>query len=181
MNSVRLKFGKYLRTFLDLFLHDLEVLTSDLSHRSPGKPSSGAPGKPSSGAPDKPSSGAPGSGIFLKAFMGLFLRDLRVLTREFLPFLLRVGMQPLLFLFVFTFIMPRMGGTNPMAGGAGGLDFGTVLLPGLTVAYPVKFVPESSAAALPATVALLIGSFTLPRNRNGPLPPFWLTNSFKLL
>jgi len=53
------------------------------------------------------------SGIFFKAFLGLLLRDLRVLTREFLPFLLRVGMQPLLFFFVFTFILPRMGGGNP--------------------------------------------------------------------
>jgi ABC-2 type transport system permease protein len=64
----------------------------------------------------------------LKAFAGLFLRDLRVLTREMGPFVLRVGMQPLLFLFVFTFIMPRMSGGNPMAGGA---SFGTILLPGL--------------------------------------------------
>jgi len=151
VNSVRLKFGKYLRTFLDLFLHDLEVLTSDLSHRSPGKPSSGAPGKPSSGAPDKPSSGAPGSGIFLKAFMGLFLRDLRVLTREFLPFLLRVGMQPLLFLFVFTFILPRMATGNPMAMGGGapgsGMDFGTILLPGL-MAVAIMF-SGIAAVALP--------------------------------
>jgi ABC-2 type transport system permease protein len=67
---------------------------------------------------------------FLKAFVGLYLRDLRVLSRELGPFILRVGMQPLLFLFVFTFIMPRMAGGNPMAAGAGPA-FGTVLLPGL--------------------------------------------------
>ncbi len=59
------------------------------------------------------------SGIFLKAFLGLFLRDSRVLMREFIPFLLRVGMQPLLFLFVFTFILPRMAGGNPLAAGRG--------------------------------------------------------------
>ena len=67
---------------------------------------------------------------FFRAFLGLFLRDLRVLSRELGPFMLRVGMQPLLFLFVFTFIMPRMAGGNPMAAGAGPA-FGTVLLPGL--------------------------------------------------
>ncbi len=67
---------------------------------------------------------------FFRAFYGLFLRDLRVLSRELGPFILRVGMQPLLFLFVFTFIMPRMAGGNPMAAGAGPA-FGTVLLPGL--------------------------------------------------
>lgn len=86
------------------------------------------------------------STFFLKAFMGLFLRDLRVLTREFLPFLLRVGMQPLLFLFVFTFILPRMGGANPMAAGAGP-DFGTILLPGL-MAVAIMF-SGIAAVALP--------------------------------
>jgi len=74
--------------------------------------------------------------MFLKAFLGLYLRDLRVLSRELMPFLLRVGMQPLLFLFVFTFVMPRMSTGNPMmsgmqAGAGGAAGFGTVLLPGL--------------------------------------------------
>ena len=71
---------------------------------------------------------------FFKAFLGLFLRDLRVLSRELMPFVLRVGMQPLLFLFVFTFIMPKMSGGNPMAAGGmmgGGGAYGTILLPGL--------------------------------------------------
>lgn len=67
---------------------------------------------------------------FVRAFYGLLLRDFRVLSRELIPFIMRVGMQPLLFLFVFTFIMPRMAGGNPMAMGAGP-SFGTVLLPGL--------------------------------------------------
>jgi ABC-2 type transport system permease protein len=84
--------------------------------------------------------------IFFKAFLGLFLRDLRVLTREFLPFLLRVGMQPLLFLFVFTFILPRMSSGNPMAI-AGGVDFGTILLPGL-MAVAIMF-SGIAAVALP--------------------------------
>jgi ABC-2 type transport system permease protein len=85
-------------------------------------------------------------GIFLKSFLGLFLRDLRVLSREFIPFILRVGMQPLLFLFVFTFILPRMGGGNPMAV-AGGTDFGTILLPGL-MAVAIMF-SGIAAVALP--------------------------------
>ena len=85
-------------------------------------------------------------GIFFKSFLGLFLRDLRVLTREFLPFILRVGMQPLLFLFVFTYILPRMGGGNPMAVG-GGADFGTILLPGL-MAVAIMF-SGIAAVALP--------------------------------
>jgi ABC-2 type transport system permease protein len=76
----------------------------------------------------------------------LFLRDLRVLFREFHVFLARVGMQPLLFLFVFTFILPRMGGANMMAMGAG-MDFGTILLPGL-MAVAIMF-SGIAAVALP--------------------------------
>jgi ABC-2 type transport system permease protein len=89
---------------------------------------------------------------FLKAFWGLYLRDLRVLSRELIPFFLRVGMQPLLFLFVFTFIMPRMSGGNPMmsgmqAGASGAAGFGTVLLPGL-MAVAIMF-SGIAAVALP--------------------------------
>jgi ABC-2 type transport system permease protein len=86
------------------------------------------------------------SALFLRSFLGLYLRDLRVLSRELAPFILRVGMQPLLFLFVFTFIMPRMSGGNPMAAGAGPA-FGTVLLPGL-MAVAIMF-SGIAAVALP--------------------------------
>ena len=157
----------FFKVFLRLFVHDLEVLTNDLNHRSTDKPDPGAPGNPANQMLSAPSverldlygeGGTPqplidrvhqeliGSEIFLKSFLGLFLRDLRVLTREFHVFLLRVGMQPLLFLFVFTFILPRMGGGNPMTAG-GGADFGTILLPGL-MAVAIMF-SGISAVALP--------------------------------
>jgi ABC-2 type transport system permease protein len=86
---------------------------------------------------------------FLKAFLGLYLRDLRVLSREIGPFVLRVGMQPLLFLFVFTYVMPRMSGGSSMAAGVagGGAAFGTVLLPGL-MAVAIMF-SGIAAVALP--------------------------------
>ncbi|MFC5861666.1 ABC transporter permease [Acidicapsa dinghuensis] len=103
----------------------------------------------SSAASEMTATGAPnrsGGMVFLKAFAGLFLRDLRVLTRELGPFLLRVGMQPLLFLFVFTFVMPHMSSGNPMAGGAG-TSFGTILLPGL-MAVAIMF-SGIAAVALP--------------------------------
>jgi ABC-2 type transport system permease protein len=63
------------------------------------------------------------------AFLGLMLRDLRVLRRELIPFAIRIIMQPLLFLFVFTYVFPHLGQGNPMAGG--GSNFATILLPGL--------------------------------------------------
>jgi ABC-2 type transport system permease protein len=71
-----------------------------------------------------------GNEIFIEAFAGLFLRDLRVLSRELAPFVLRVVMQPLLFLFVFTYVFPHMNTSNPMSQGAGP-NFATILLPGL--------------------------------------------------
>jgi len=137
---------KFLKQIPELFLHDMEVLTRDLG-RVPRVPRIWGPGNPRTST----GPGNQNSEIFLKSFAGLFLRDLRVLSREFVPFLLRVGMQPLLFLFVFTFILPRMATGNPMAvgGGASGspVDFGTILLPGL-MAVAIMF-SGIAAVALP--------------------------------
>src|SRR5271156_1905384 len=86
---------------------------------------------------------------YTRAFAGLFLRDLHVLRRELLPFVIRVCMNPLLFLFVFTFIMPHMSGgaaMNPTASIAG-MNFSTVLLPGL-MAVAIMF-SGIAAVALP--------------------------------
>lgn len=90
--------------------------------------------------------------IYSRAFFGLMQRDLRVLTREIVPFVIRVAMNPLLFLFVFTYVMPHMAGgskLSPVAGmaAAGGGGFGTVLLPGL-MAVAIMF-SGIAAVALP--------------------------------
>ena len=86
---------------------------------------------------------------YARAFAGLFLRDLYVLRREVFPFVIRVCMNPLLFLFVFTYIMPHMSGgaaMNPTAS-AMGQNFSTVLLPGL-MAVAIMF-SGIAAVALP--------------------------------
>src|ERR1700679_1220920 len=86
---------------------------------------------------------------YTRAFVGLFLRDLHVLRRELFPFVIRVCMNPLLFLFVFTYVIPHMNSnaamnpTGAMAGGA----FSTVLLPGL-MAVAIMF-SGIAAVALP--------------------------------
>jgi len=88
--------------------------------------------------------------IYSQAFIGLLRRDLRVLSREIAPFIIRIAMNPLLFLFVFTYVMPHTSGGagGPMAGGmAGGGGFGTVLLPGL-MATAIMF-SGIAAVALP--------------------------------
>ena len=91
---------------------------------------------------------------YLRAFGGLLLRDCYVLRREIAPFLVRVAMNPLLFLFVFTYVMPHMTGgaaaASPaarMAGMGGGGGFGTILLPGL-MAVAIMF-SGIAAVALP--------------------------------
>lgn len=80
---------------------------------------------------------------YMGAFAGLMLRDLRVLRRELGPFVVRIIMQPLLFLFVFTFLFPRIG----QMGAVGGQIFATVLLPGL-MAVAIMF-SGIAAVALP--------------------------------
>ena len=86
---------------------------------------------------------------YARAFAGLFLRDLHVLRREIRPFIVRVCMNPLLFLFVFTYVIPRISGgaaMNPTAAMSGNA-FSTVLLPGL-MAVAIMF-SGIAAVALP--------------------------------
>jgi ABC-2 type transport system permease protein len=69
-----------------------------------------------------------------QAIVGLVLRDVRVLRREAAAFLTRTVMQPLLFVFVFAYVFPRIG--QDIGGESG--DFATVLVPGL-VAVAIIF------------------------------------------
>jgi ABC-2 type transport system permease protein len=66
--------------------------------------------------------------IYLYSFTGLMLRDFRVLGREFVAFLIRTVMNPLFFVFVFTYLFPKIG---QEVKGSQGVSFGTILLPGL--------------------------------------------------
>ena len=90
-----------------------------------------------------------GFGLYARAFGGLLLRDVYVLAREPFAFIVRVVMNPMLFLFVFTYIMPRMtngAALNPTAQ-LSGVNFSTVLLPGL-MAVAIMFA-GIAAVALP--------------------------------
>lgn len=86
---------------------------------------------------------------YSRAFAGLFLRDLHVLRRELFPFSVRVCMNPLLFLFVFTYVIPHLNGGASMnpTGAMAGNGFSTVLLPGL-MAVAIMF-SGIAAVALP--------------------------------
>jgi ABC-2 type transport system permease protein len=85
----------------------------------------------------------------VQAIGGLMVRDARVLRRELYAFLSRTIMQPLLFVFVFAYVFPRIG-QGIGAGGAAtgeGVDFATILVPGL-VAVAIIF-QGITAVALP--------------------------------
>jgi ABC-2 type transport system permease protein len=69
----------------------------------------------------------------LRTFGAMMAREVRVLRRQFITFIARTLLQPLLTVFVFSYILPKVGG-GPMAAGAakgGGAEFSTVLVPGM--------------------------------------------------
>ena len=84
-----------------------------------------------------------------RAFWGLFVRDLTVLRRQVVPFLIRTVMNPLLFVFVFTYLFPKMGQGFQSSAGA---NFGTLILPGL-LAVGI-FIQGIMATALPLSVEI---------------------------
>lgn len=79
------------------------------------------------------------------AFRALLLRDLRVLKKGFVIFGIRTIMQPLLLVFVFTYVFPKIG--EGIGGSRGAAAFGTLLVPGV-VATSMVF-QGIQAVALP--------------------------------
>jgi ABC-type multidrug transport system permease subunit len=68
----------------------------------------------------------------IKTFAAMMAREGRVLRRNMIGTFMRTVMQPLLFVFVFTYVLPKIGAAGIFgAGAAAGTTFATVLLPGL--------------------------------------------------
>ncbi|MCA1824157.1 MAG: ABC transporter permease [Mycobacteriales bacterium] len=80
-----------------------------------------------------------------RAFAVLLLRDVRVLRRNGVQFVIRTLMQPLMFTFVFAYVFPKIG--QGIGGPRGGVTFSTVLVPGL-IAVAI-FFQGIQAVALP--------------------------------
>jgi ABC-2 type transport system permease protein len=79
----------------------------------------------------------------------LLLRDLTVLRKHLIEFVLRTLIQPFLLVFVFLYIFPKIG--QAVGGGsAGSSDFATVLVPGV-VGISVMFQGVQSVALQLAT------------------------------
>ena len=77
-----------------------------------------------------------------KTFAAMMAREFRVLRRNAVGTFTRAVMQPLLFVFVFTYVMPKIGGGFMFGGGAAtaagagaaaasSVNFATILVPGL--------------------------------------------------
>ena len=72
-----------------------------------------------------------------KTFGAMMAREFRVLRRNAIGTFTRAVMQPLLFVFVFTYVMPKIGGCFMFGGGGAGpgasrgVTFATILVPGL--------------------------------------------------
>ena len=74
----------------------------------------------------------------LRTFNAMMAREFRVLRRNAVATFTRAVMQPLLFVFVFAYVFPKIGGGFNLGGGAagasavkGGINFATILVPGL--------------------------------------------------
>jgi len=74
----------------------------------------------------------------LKTFNAMMAREFRVLQRNAISLFTRAVMQPLLFVFVFAYVFPKIGGGFSLGGGAaarasapGDINFATILVPGL--------------------------------------------------
>ncbi|MDQ2810784.1 MAG: ABC transporter permease [Actinomycetota bacterium] len=73
----------------------------------------------------------------VKTFNAMMAREFRVLRRNAVGTFTRAVMQPLLFVFVFAYVFPKIGGGFNLGGGAAGsratgsINFATILVPGL--------------------------------------------------
>lgn len=65
----------------------------------------------------------------ITTFVSMLARDVRVLRSTFVTFIIRVIMQPLLLVFVFTYVFPQIG--ESIGGAAGRSEFSTVLVAGV--------------------------------------------------
>lgn len=84
----------------------------------------------------------------IRVFAALIARDLRVLARTPASFLLRTLLNPLMFVFVFTYLYPRIGAGR--FGQMAGHSLATVALPGLVAS--AIFFQGLNAVALPLSM-----------------------------
>ncbi|HTV10943.1 MAG TPA: ABC transporter permease [Acidimicrobiales bacterium] len=110
------------------------------------------------------------------ALAGLILRDLAVMRKHLVEFVLRTLIQPFLLVFVFLFVFPKIG--QSVGGGSGGsAAFATVLVPGV-VGISIMFQGVQSVAL---TLATEFGFTREIEDRVQAPCPVWLVAVSKVL
>jgi ABC-2 type transport system permease protein len=103
-----------------------------------------------------------------RAFVGLLDRDLASLRRNLGEFVGRTAVQPLLFVFVFTYLFPKIG--QSISSGAGTTSFATIVVPGL-VAVAAVF---SGITAVGMPLAIEFGATREIEDRAMAPCPVWM-------
>jgi len=113
-----------------------------------------------------------------QALHGLVLRDLVVLRKNLIEFIIRTLVQPFLLCFVFLYVFPKIGQGIGGGGGAGAeSDFATVLVPGV-VGISIMFQGVQSIAL---TMAQEFGFTREIEDRVQAPCPIWLVAYSKVL
>jgi ABC-2 type transport system permease protein len=86
----------------------------------------------------------------LRVVAGLFARDIHVARLDLIGFVLRTIANPLFFVFVFGYVLPKIG--QRISGGGTDESFGTILLPGL-IGISMMF-QGITGVAVPLTIEL---------------------------
>lgn len=123
------------------------------------------------GAANATATAAAGTGVPsvppARVLVGLLERDLVALRRNLGEFVTRTALQPLLFVFVFTYLFPKIGQGFTVSGG---VTFATVLVPGL-VAVTAVF---SGITAVGLPLAIEFGATREIEDRAMAPCPVWL-------
>jgi ABC-2 type transport system permease protein len=80
---------------------------------------------------DRPRTQAPPRARPGRAFAAMIARELHVMRRNMLAFVVNTAMQPLLAAFVFTYVLPKIGAVGRGVNGAGGQSLSSVIVPGM--------------------------------------------------
>ncbi|MFB4319373.1 ABC transporter permease [Actinomadura sp. 21ATH] len=102
-----------------------------------------------------------------RTFGGMMAREVRVMRKNFLSTFLRVLVQPLMFVFVFAYVLPKIGGGAMAMGGGDGANFTTILVPGLVAS---SMVMQAMMAAIMPLMMELTWQRSITDRALAPLP-----------
>jgi ABC-2 type transport system permease protein len=102
-----------------------------------------------------------------RTFMAMMAREARVLRKNFAGTFLRVLMQPIMFVFVFSYVLPKIGAGGALGGAAGNASFATILVPGLVAS---SMLMQAMMAAIMPLMMELTWQRSITDRALAPLP-----------